>query len=70
MKVLKANQEIYEAINGFQNGVHRLEFIKDADDNWIVNLEVKECAAFASVMDEINKLEEIEYNPIIEVENA
>lgn len=68
MKVLKANQEQYEQINGFQNGVHRLEFSKDANDNWVIPSAVKENIAFSSIVDALNLLEEIDYNPIIEEE--
>ena len=69
MKVLKATQEQYEQLNGYQNEVHRLEFIKDANDNWIVGMQVLNCSAFESILDQLNELEEIDYMPIQEVEN-
>lgn len=70
MKVLKATIPYYIELNGFQSGVHKLEFIKDADNNWITAVEVKSNPAFEAILDKLNELEEIEYNPIIEVENA
>ena len=65
MKVLKATQEQYDLINGFQNGVHKIEFVKDANDNWIVDVAVKENPAFLGISDILNSLEEIDYSPII-----
>ena len=68
MKVLKATQSQYEALNGFQNGVHKIEFVKDADDNWILPVQVKENNAFGPIHEQLNELEEIDYNPIVEEE--
>lgn len=69
MKVLKASINDYNELNGFQIGVHKIEFIKDADNNWITAVEVKSNPAFEAILNQLNELEEIEYNPIIEVEN-
>jgi hypothetical protein len=66
MKVLKATQQQYESLNGYQSGVHKLEFVKDADDNWIVGVNVKSSPVFSGIHDTLSELEEIEYNPIIE----
>lgn len=65
MKVLKATQEQYDSINGFQNGVHKIEFVKDANDNWIVDVVVKENPAFSEISDILNSLEEIDFSPVI-----
>lgn len=69
MKVLKATQQQYEQLDGFKAGVHKLEFSKDANDNWIVGKAVLNCSAFEGILDKLNELEEIEYMPIQEVEN-
>lgn len=66
MKVLKATQQQYESINGFQNGVNKIEFVKDANDNWIVSFKVKENQAFSEIFSQLNELEEIDYNPVVE----
>lgn len=71
MKVLKATQEQYTQLNGYQNGVHRIEFVKDDEDNWIVPVQVKENNAFEGILEQLNQLEEIDFKPIIEEqENA
>lgn len=64
--MLKATQEQYEVINGFQSGVNKIEFCKDANDNWIVPSPVKENPAFSEILDKLNELEEIDYAPINE----
>lgn len=68
MKVLKATQEQYEMLNGYQFGVSRLEFVKDADDNWIVPDAVKNDRNFEGIYPQLMALEEIDFNPIIEIE--
>ena len=68
MKVLKANQEQYQQIDGFQKGVHKLEFAKDADGNWIVGVQVRDMGLFSEIQHILDELEEIEHNPIIEIE--
>jgi hypothetical protein len=66
MKVLKANQAQYEQLNGFKKGVHKIEFVKDANDNWIIPSQVKENNAFEGILEQLNELEEIDFNPILE----
>jgi len=68
MKVLKATQQQYESLNGYVNGVHKLEFSKDANDNWIVGTQVLIGDAFSSIASELNQLEEIDYSPILQEE--
>ena len=61
MKVLKANQQQYKSLNGFQNGNNILNFAKDANDNWIVGLNVLDSEAFAQIRDDLDALERIDY---------
>jgi hypothetical protein len=66
MKVLKANQEQYELLNGFKNGVNQIEFSKDANDNWIISVETKDDPAFIGIHEALSDLEEIDYSPVTE----
>ena len=63
MKVLKANETQYKELNGYENIPHRLEFTKDADDNWIVGENVLKCEAFLHIIDKLKELEVIDFNP-------
>lgn len=64
MIVLKATQAQYEALNGHTYKVSRLEFVKDANNNWIVGKEVLNNGNFADIKPQLLELEEIEFNPI------
>lgn len=68
MKVLKANEAQYKELNGFENLPHRLEFVKDANDNWIVGEHILKCEEFSQIVDKLKELEVIDYNPIIDEE--
>ena len=61
MKVLKATQEQYDQLNGYEIGVSKLNFVKDGADNWIVGLEVIDNGNFLEIRDELLKLEQIDY---------
>ena len=61
MKVLKATKTQYNSLNGFQNGLSKLEFAKDGNDNWIVGLEVLNDNNFAEIRTQLNELTQIEY---------
>lgn len=61
MKVLKATKTQYNSLNGFQNGLSKLEFAKDINDNWIVGLEVLEDENFAEIKEQLSKLTQIEF---------
>jgi hypothetical protein len=61
MKVLKATKTQYNSLNGYENGLSRLEFAKDINDNWIVGLEVLEDENFAEIKEQLSKLKQIEY---------
>ena len=65
MKVLKANNEQYNALNDYTNGNHILRFVKDADNNWIVGKSVLTDDKFIAIRSQLEQLEEIDYNPII-----
>lgn len=63
MKVLKANETQYKELNGYENIPHRLEFTKDADDNWIVGENVLKCDGFSEIINKLKELELIDYKP-------
>jgi hypothetical protein len=66
MKVLKATKTQYNSLNGYENGLSKLEFAKDINDNWIVGLEVLEDENFAEIKEQLSKLTVIEFiEPII-----
>ncbi len=61
MKVLKATKTQYNSLNGYENGLSKLEFAKDINDNWIVGLEVLEDENFAEIRTQLNELTQIEF---------
>jgi hypothetical protein len=61
MKVLKATKTQYNSLNGYENGLSKLEFAKDVNDNWIVGLEVLEDENFAEIKEQLSKLTQIEF---------
>jgi hypothetical protein len=66
MKVLKATKTQYNSLNGYENGLSKLEFAKDINDNWIVGLEVLDDENFAEIKEQLSKLTQIEFiEPII-----
>lgn len=60
--VLKANEEQFLDLNFYTNGLSILEFVKDADDNWIVSENVLADPAFLPIRPQLNELERIPYN--------
>jgi hypothetical protein len=40
IQVLKATQEQYNKLNGYTNGLHSIQFIKDANNNWVIGQEI------------------------------
>ena len=64
MIVLKATQEQYNKLDGFRKGNNVLKFTKDANANWIVGKNVLTDDAFLEIRDELNQLEEVEFNPV------
>jgi hypothetical protein len=66
MKVLKATKTQYNSLNGYENGLSKLEFAKDVNDNWIVGIEVLNDNNFAEIRTQLNELTQIEFiEPII-----
>jgi hypothetical protein len=63
MEVLKANDNQYEALNGYSNGFCKLQFIQDKHDNWIVGLGVLNDPNFTEIHDQLNQLERIPFEP-------
>lgn len=63
MKVLKANQQQYEAIEGYTNGPNVIHFRKDADNNWILGLNVLSDPNFSEIHGQLEALERIDWNP-------
>jgi hypothetical protein len=61
MKVLKATKTQYNSLNGYENGLSKLEFAKDGNDNWIVGMEVLEDENFAEIRPQLNELTQIEF---------
>lgn len=65
MNVLKATQEKYNLLNGFENKISKLEFIKDANNNWVVNEAVLYDHDFIDIRTDLEMLPIIEYQPKI-----
>jgi hypothetical protein len=64
MKVLKATKTQYNSLNGYENGLSKLEFAKDGNDNWIVGIEVLTDTDFETIRTQLNELEHIEYKEL------
>ena len=56
MKVLKANVNEYEALQGFANGSHIIDFSLDADDNYIIGKEVLTDDKFLEIRNQLKQL--------------
>ena len=63
MEVLKANIQQYEALQGFSNGNHIINFSLDTDDNYIIGKEVLTDDKFLEIRNQLGQLEVIPYNP-------
>jgi hypothetical protein len=61
MEVLKANNAQYEALNGFTNHNHIINFALDADDNHIIGKQVLTDDKFLEIREELEQLEVIIY---------
>ena len=64
-RVLKATNAQYKVLNGATNGNSRLDFIKDAGNNWIIGKSVLSDLAWLSIKPVLNQLQEIDFNPIL-----
>jgi hypothetical protein len=56
MNILKATQAQYQALNGYTNGINRLEFVERNGD-WIVSEGVLQDPAFAEIKDQLEQLQ-------------
>jgi hypothetical protein len=65
--VLTPNSEQFNSLNGYRNGLHRIEFVLDGRGRYIVGLEVLTHYAFAEIREQLNQLERIEYTPNEEI---
>ena len=63
MKVLKATQSQYEALNGYTNKASELLFIQDKFNNWIVGKEVLNDVNFLEIKPQLLELSEIDFIP-------
>ena len=61
--VLLATQEIFDKLNGYKNGNSLLEFVQDANDNWVVGEEILNDVAFAEIHQDLQTLGKINYVP-------
>jgi hypothetical protein len=61
--VLKATNTQKTAIHGYENGISRIEFIKDGNGNWIVGKGVIDNPDFAPILPQLLDLSEIDYVP-------
>lgn len=61
MEVLMATQEQYDALNKYEYKDSRLEFCKDANDNWVVGTSVLKDTDFSEIQSQLQELEVIEY---------
>lgn len=63
MDVLQANQQVYEALNGWNNDGHTIEFCLDSNGNYILNTDVLFDPYFEKIHDELNSLPRIPFAP-------
>lgn len=68
MKVLRATQAQYDALDGYSVGQNLLKFAKDGNDNWIVGTNVLQDPAFSAIHAQLKELEIIDYVPPVEAE--
>ena len=63
MKVLKATDTQYSKLNNYRNGNSLLQFFKDSNNNWVINVEVINDPAFSEIKQDLEKLTLIDYKP-------
>ena len=64
IQVLKATEAQYNSLNGRVNGSNKIEFVKDANNNWIVGKEVLSDPLWQAIWPDLNHLEEVPFNPV------
>lgn len=65
MKVLKATLKQKNSLEGFYLNGAFLQFIKDANNCYVVNVDVINDANFKEIKTELEQLPLIEYKPLI-----
>jgi hypothetical protein len=63
MIVLHPNEQQYNALNGYTNGVYQLIFAIDGSGRYIVGLEVLNDPNFIQIREQLLELEQITYTP-------
>jgi hypothetical protein len=63
MKVLKATTTQYNKLNNYRNGNSLLQFFKDSNNNWVINIEVINDTAFSEIKQKLEDLPLIDYEP-------
>ena len=66
MDVLKATEQQYESLNGYRKGSSVLGFIKDNNNNWVVNTAVLSDPAFIEIESQLQELEIIQFEEYID----
>jgi hypothetical protein len=61
MKVLTATAAQHKALNGFENKLSKLEFVKDLNGNWIVGIEILTDPNFSAINEQLMELELIDF---------
>ena len=64
MKVLKATEQQYNQLNGYLFECSKLEFTKDANNNWVVGIEVLNEQNFSEIKEQLQTLPLIDFEPI------
>jgi hypothetical protein len=54
MIVLAPNEQQFQELNGYRNGIFRLEFIKDGSGRYVALLDVLTYEPFKEVWDKLN----------------
>jgi hypothetical protein len=63
MTVLIPNEQQFQELNGYQNGMFRLEFPIDGSGRYFANLSVLEYEPFREIWPKLNELERGEFTP-------
>lgn len=67
MKVLRATQGQYNALNKVKRNNAMLQFKQDGNGQWVVDVHVLDDPAFDNVKPDLNSLQEIDWVPPVEI---
>lgn len=67
MKVLKADQVVFEKLHMYKNKNDVVFFVKDASYNWVCSCEYKSNPNFIDIKSDLDKLDEIEFQALIDI---